>query len=81
MNNYDLIKDVSFSCHHHLVNFMSLDEIINLMEQSIEQQLCFEEIVYNLLKHFNLDDETLSSLFSLSTTDALKEYIKTIKNG
>ena len=79
MSNYATIKDlIIFS--DPIIGDITLDEILNYLLLQIQYQKKFEEIVYSNLKHTNLTDKDIATIFSLSSTNIIETYIKLIKN-
>lgn len=79
MSNYTIIKDfIIYS--DPILGDMTLDDILNYLLLQIQNQKKFEEIVYSNLKFSDLPDENIASIFSLSTTDTIEMYLKSIKN-
>ena len=79
MSNYTIIKDfIIYS--DPIVGDMTLDDILNYLLLQIQNQKKFEEIVYSNLEFSDLPDENIASIFSLSTTDTIEMYLKSIKN-
>lgn len=59
---------------------LTIDDCITKLQEAIEEQNKFENIVYDILKNLKYDDETISSLFSKSQTEYIRMIIKLIKD-
>ena len=59
---------------------ISLDFILLQLQNAVKYQKEFEDIIYNILKTSNFDDEYLASLFNLSQTNLFEFYLKMIKD-
>lgn len=79
MIEYNDIKDLII-WNDPIFGKINLDFIINGLQESLKDQFKFEEVIYQILKNLNYDDETISSLFSLSKTETIDMYLKMIKD-
>lgn len=79
MVEYNDIKDLII-WDDPILGEISLDFIITGLQELLNEQTKFEDIVYNLLENSNYDNETISSLFTLSKIDSIKTYLKIIKD-
>ena len=79
MIDYDDYKDFIIY-QDGLIGSITLDDFIKEFEKCIKEQQNFENIIYDILKNQNFDDETLASLFTLSKTDSMKFNINLLKN-
>ena len=79
MTEYNDIKDLII-WNDPILGEISLDFIITGLQELLNEQTKFEDIVYHLLKNSNFDDETISSLFTLSKIDLINTYLKMIKD-
>ena len=77
MIEYNDIKDLII-WNDPIIGEISLDFIINALKNCIKSQSKFEDIIYNILKNNNYDDETLASLFNLSEVNTINMYLKMI---
>lgn len=79
MIEYNDIKDL-IVWNDPILGEISLDFIITGLQQLLNEQKEFEDTVYHILKNSNYNDETISSLFSLSKIDLITTYLKMIKD-
>ena len=79
MVEYNDIKDLII-WNDPILGEISLDFIITGLQQLLNKQKEFEDTVYHILKNSNFDDETISSLFTLSKIDLINTYLKMIKD-
>lgn len=79
MVEYNDIKDLII-WDDPILGEISLDFIITGLQELLNEQTKFEDIVYNLLENSDYDNETISSLFTLSKIDSIKTYLKIIKD-
>ncbi len=59
---------------------MTLEDIINELENMLESNIFLEEIVYNILKNSSMSDKDIASLFNYSISNRLKNLIFVLKN-
>lgn len=79
LTEYNEIKNLNI-WYDPLLGEINLDFILTILQECVNRQKEFEDIVYNILKNLNYDDENLVSLFNLSQTDLLDLYLKMIKD-
>ena len=79
MTEYNDIKDLII-WNDPILGEISLDFIITGLQELLDEQTKFEDIIYHLLENANYDDETISSLFTLSKIDLIRTYLKMIKD-
>ena len=79
MVEYNDIKDLII-WNDPILGEISLDFIITGLQQLLDEQKEFEDIIYHILKNSNYDDKTISSLFTLSKIDLISTYLKMIKD-
>ena len=79
MTEYNDIKDLII-WNDPILGEISLDFIITGLQELLNEQTKFEDIVYHLLENANYDNETISSLFTLSKIDLINTYLKMIKD-
>ncbi len=79
MTEYNDIKDLII-WDDPIFGEISLDFIITGLQELLNEQTEFENIVYHLLKNANYDNETISSLFTKSKTNTINMYLKMIKD-
>ena len=79
MTEYNDIKDLII-WDDPIFGEISLDFIITGLQELLNEQTEFENIVYHLLKNANYDNETISSLFAKSKTNTINMYLKMIKD-
>lgn len=61
-------------------NYYTLENLIDELEVCTNQYKKFEDILYNFLKSYNIDDETIATILNFSYTDTIDFIIKIIKN-
>lgn len=79
MIEYNDIKDLII-WNDPIIGEINLDFIISSLKESVKKQKDFEDVIYNILKNTNYDNENLASLFNLSQTDLFEFYLKMIKD-
>lgn len=80
MIEYNDFKDLPIYYDETFNEYFTLNDLINYLEINLKQQEKFENVVYNLLKNQNINNKTIASLFSLSSSNSLSYIIKMIKN-
>jgi len=79
MVEFNDIKDLII-WNDPILGEMSLEFIINSLQECIKKQINFEDTIYHILKNLNYDDETIASIFNLSKTNTIDLYLKLIKD-
>ena len=80
LTEYNEIKDLNI-WYNSLFGYDNLDFILSKLQECVNKQREFEDIIYTILKNLNYDIEDLSSLFNLSQTNLLDMYLKIINGG
>ena len=72
-------KDILFN--HPILGDISFKDIINDLETMLQDTSLFEELVFQLLRQSELNDEEISSLFNYSIINRLEWIIYILKKS
>lgn len=75
MIEYNDIKDLIIY-YDPLIGSISIDQLINEIKKSVEEQKYFEDIIYSIIEKKHMSNEDISTIFNLSRTNALEMYLK-----
>ena len=75
MIDYNDIKDLIIY-YDPIFGEISVDFIIQALQHSLSKQKNFEDAIYNILKNdYKMNDENITTLFSLSSTSTTEMYL------
>jgi hypothetical protein len=75
MIEYNDIKDLIIY-YDPLIGSISIDQLINEIKKSVEEQKYFEDVIYSIIENEDMSNEDISTIFNLSRTNALEMYLK-----
>ena len=79
MKNYNDIKD-TIIYNHPILGDITLDWLLNELQECLKRQIKFENDIYHILKHSKFDDKTIAFLFNSSETNFMHFLLSLIKN-
>lgn len=79
MISYDEAKGIVIGWDP-ILGLFTLENLLEVIDIVIQDQNKFEKVIYDLLKNLHCEQETINTVFNLSSINLLKFYCDMIKD-